>query len=148
MLLGVEMSVRVLLFNDFFLCQWCVWSRRWNTHVNTHVALKLWKANGIISKIWHYAPLQVWKLVYYRIFYSHLYTVHKTLSVDFSHSYNTCASAQGLINMTLKDTSTYSFASIKNQSTLSWNKLQKWFPKTKFDCKLKETLTSGFIKDY
>jgi len=44
---------------------------KWNTQVN-NTAGKLRKANGIISKIRHYAPNETCKLVYYAIFYSHL----------------------------------------------------------------------------
>ena len=43
----------------------------WNYHVN-ELSNKLSRANGIISKLWHYAPKSADLSVYYALFYSHM----------------------------------------------------------------------------
>ena len=43
----------------------------WNYHIK-QLSLKLSRANGILSKLRHYAPTETLLLVYYAIFYSHL----------------------------------------------------------------------------
>ena len=44
---------------------------KWATQVN-NVAVKLKRANGVLSKLRHYMPESILKSVYYAIFYSHL----------------------------------------------------------------------------
>ena len=43
----------------------------WNYHIQ-HLSTKLSRANGILSKLRHNAPLETCLQVYYAIFYSHL----------------------------------------------------------------------------
>jgi hypothetical protein len=54
--------------------------------------------------------------------------LNNTFSVDFTHTYNTCANNIGLINRRLVRTSTFGLRSPRYQSILSWDHCQSQLP--------------------
>ena len=173
----VPESVRTLVYYGIFYCHLMYCCQIWGQHVEgvsetllkrikvlQNIALRLITFSNYrdhASPLYSYLSVIKFRDIVQRqnvLFLHDVYNgiipsdVVNTLNIDFSHFYNTRASSRGQINSVYRNTSTYGDANWRIQSIASWNKCQKLIPETQFfemtGPKLKEALTSAFIRNY